>query len=202
MPVFSDPYLAESAGYNTGHALGIAQGRMQAATRAAQARSQVVREANDIIANKNAIIEDLTAKNANLAAQNANLRSRLELQQEQAVSLRADYENMYKAFVGAVAIGNPAIKGAIKLMNYEQKMEMAREFVVLSEYWQTPEYVRENGLPTRQPLIKQYMPDAVKIFIGIRDEMRQRKARAKAEAEVEPAFSAYEDLVMRGVITS
>lgn len=152
MSVFQDPRLAESVGYNTGHANGHALGLEQGYTNGWNAATI---HGENVIAERDGVIERLHDANANLQHRLAQMQQLLELQQEQAQSLRADYEGMHKAFLGVVAIATPAIK-----IVAHQPLAVRDTFI--SEYGdnayklQGREYVTAHRFPHNQPLVKQY----------------------------------------------
>ena len=105
MSRFENSYLAESVGYNNGHARGLSAGiDMGMEHGYTKGWNEATIHANGVIAERDQLIDKLYGANERLGAENALLKQQLQLQQEQAQSLRAEYEAMFKAFQGVVAI--------------------------------------------------------------------------------------------------
>ena len=116
MSRFADPYLAESAGYNSGHARGLEAGiDMGLESGYTRGWNEATVIGNAAVAERDAAIDKLHSVNERLAAENAQLRQHIQLQQEQAHALRADYEGMRMAFLGAVSVAFTAMKAVAKL---------------------------------------------------------------------------------------
>ena len=128
-----------------------------------------------------ATIDKLYSANERLAAENAQLRQHIQLQQEQAQALRADYEGMRMAFLGAVSVAFPAMKAVAKLPVQERNdvlYQYGRKAVEL----QSKEYVLANSFPHEQPLVQKYLPIANQVFAQTYAQMRQLESEQKAEA--------------------
>lgn len=182
MSRFSDPYLAESVGYNNGHArgldVGINLGMENGYTRGWNEATVL---GNAAVAERDATIDKLYSANERLAAENAQLRQHIQLQQEQAQALRADYEGMRMAFLGAVSVAFPAMKAVAKLPVQERNdvlYQYGRKAVEL----QSKEYVLANSFPHEQPLVQKYLPIANQVFAQTYAQMRQLESEQKAEA--------------------
>lgn len=148
-----------------------------------------VYEANKGLAAENARlkqkINDLYDANKGLAAEsaeNTQLKQHIQLQQEQAQSLRAEYEEMFKAFLGVVAIARPAMNAVAKLP-FEERAEVLDKFLDHAIELQTREYVDKNRYPSSQPLILKYLPIARQVFDQTHRQIQQQKAEATAKAE-------------------
>ena len=121
MSQFENSYLAESVGYNNGHARGLSAGiEMGMEHGYTKGWNEATIHANGVIAERDQLIDKLYGANERLGAENAQLKKQLQLQQEQAQSLRAEYEAMFKAFLGVVAIARPAMKAVAKLPLHER----------------------------------------------------------------------------------
>jgi len=183
MSAFQDPHMAESVGFNNGHALGCAQGMEAGYTNgwneATTIGNRVISERDRFIQNLQAANASLEDANARLGAENAQLRQLLELQQEQSHSVRADYENMHKAFLGVVAIAGPAMQVVAR-----QPLSVRDAF--LTHYGdeayrlQGSEYVAANRWPHNQPLVKQYLPAARGIIYAAIDEAKSQEPQPAA----------------------
>lgn len=181
MSRFQNSYLSESVGYNNGHANGLADGvavgREHGYT---QGWNDATTHANGVIAERDQLIDKLYGANERLGAENAQLKQHIQLQQEQAQSLRAEYEAMFKAFQGAVAIARPAMKAVAKLPLHERGQifyQYGEEAVRL----QSQEYVTANRFPHNQPLVQQYLPIANQVFSQTYEQLRRQEAESKAE---------------------
>lgn len=181
MSRFENSYLAESVGYNNGHANGLADGiavgRKHGYT---QGWNEATTHANGVIAERDQLIDKLYGANERLGAENAQLKQQLQLQQEQAQSLRAEYEAMFKAFQGVVAIARPAMKAVAKLPLHERGQifyQYGEEAVRL----QSQEYVIANRFPHNQPLVRQYLPIAKQVFEQTYRQLQQQQSEPKAE---------------------
>src|SRR6218665_3266066 len=121
MSRFENSFLAESVGYNNGHAKGMADGvavgRKHGYT---QGWNEATTHANGVIAERDQLIDRRYGTNERLGAENAQLKQQLQFQQEQVQTLRAESEAMFKAFQGAVAIARPAMKAVAKLSLQER----------------------------------------------------------------------------------
>ena len=182
MSRFADPYLAESVGYNSGHAhgldAGIGIGLESGYTRGWNEATVI---GNAAVAERDAAIDKLHSVNERLAAENAQLRQHIQLQQEQAQALRADYEGMRMAFLGAVSVAFPAMKAVAKLPVQERNdvlYQYGRKAVEL----QSKEYVLANSFPHEQPLVQKYLPIANQVFAQTYAQMRQLESEQNAEA--------------------
>lgn len=181
---FENSYLAESVGYNNGHANGVADGilvgRQQGHTEGWNAATI---HANSVIAQRDAEIERIYGANQRLGAENAQLKQMLQLQQEQAQTLRAQYEDMFKAFLGVVAIATPAMKVIAKLPVAEKEM-VVLQYGDEAVKQQSKSYVDEHSFPHKQPLIKQYMPISYQVINNAINEINAHKAKGNT---AEPA---------------
>lgn len=182
MSRFENSYLAESVGYNNGHANGLADGiavgRKHGYT---QGWNEATTHANGVIAERDQLIDKLYGANERLGAENAQLKQQLQLQQEQAQTLRAEYEGMFKAFLGVVAIAHPAMKAVAKLP-LSERAEVFDQFCDYAIQLQSREYVVQNMYPSSQPLILKYLPIANQVFRQTHKQLQQQ-----AEAKAEPA---------------
>lgn len=181
MSRFESSYLAESVGYasglNNGYANGLTVGREEGYT---QGWNEATIHANGVIAERDQLIDKLYGANERLGAENAQLKQQLQLQQEQAQSLRAEYEAMFKAFQGVVAIARPAMKAVAKLPLHERGQifyQYGEEAVGL----QSQEYVIANRFPDNQPLIRQYLPIAKQVFDQTYEQLQQQQSEPKAK---------------------
>lgn len=184
MSRFQNSYLAESVGYAngcaTGHATGLSLGREQGYT---QGWNEATIHANGVIEEREQLIDRLYGANERLGAENAQLKQHIQLQQEQAQSLRAEYEAMFKAFQGAVAIARPAMKAVAKLPLHERGQifyQYGEEAVRL----QSQEYVTANRFPHNQPLVRQYLPIANQVFSQTYEQLCRQEAESKAEPAI------------------
>src|SRR6218665_1680834 len=104
MSRFENSYLAESVGYahglKKGYLHGINLGQAEGYT---EGWNKATMHGNRVVAERNQLIDRLYGANERLGAENAQLKQQLQLQQEQAQTLRAESEAMFKAFQGAVA---------------------------------------------------------------------------------------------------
>lgn len=176
MSVFQNSYLAESNGFATGHTAGIAAGyEAGEASGYTDGWNDAIREANALIAKKNRLLDSLEAQRDRLAQENAQLRNNLQLQQEQAQALRAEYEAMFKAFLGVVAIARPAMKAVAK-MPLEDRSDVFHEYAYEAENLQTKEYTKANRFPDNQPLIKKYLPIAKNVFDQTYFQLKENNA--------------------------
>lgn len=179
MSRFDNSYLAESVGYNNGHANGmvdgIALGREHGYT---QGWNEATTHANGVLAERDQRIDGLYGANEQLRAENALLKQQLQLQQEQAQTLRGEYEGMFKAFLGAVAIAHPAMKVVAKLP-LSERAEVFDQFCDQAIQLQSREYVVQNKYPSSQPLILKYLPIANQVFNQTHKQIQQQKAEKK-----------------------
>lgn len=181
MSRFENSYLAESVGYNNGHARGLSAGiDMGMEHGYTKGWNEATIHANGVIAERDQLIDKLYGANERLGAENALLKQQLQLQQEQAQSLRAEYEAMFKAFQGVVAIARPAMKAVAKLPLHERGQifyQYGEEAVRL----QSQEYVIANRFPANQPLVRQYLPIAKQVFDQTYGQLQQQQSEPKAE---------------------
>ncbi|GAB1386947.1 hypothetical protein MASR1M59_20950 [Melaminivora sp.] len=179
MPRFESPYLAESVGYNNGHANGMADGvavgREHGYT---QGWNEATIHANGVIDERNELIDRLYGANERLGAENAQLKQQLQLQQEKAQSLRAEYEAMFKAFQGAVAIALPAMRAVAKLP-LKERGQIFYQYGDEAVRLQSQEYVIANRFPHNQPLVQQYLPIAYQVFNQTYKQLQQQEAESK-----------------------
>ena len=157
-------------GHASGQASGIAIGREYGYT---DGWNDATIHAEQVIARLNARLAKVEAANARLGAENELLKDNLLKQQqaiqnvslvrEQAESLRADYESMFKAFLGAVAIAGPAMKILAK-QSVSERYEYIKGYSKESLRLQSPEYVTEHGFPHTSPIISRYMPVATSVI--------------------------------------
>lgn len=184
MSRFESSYLAESVGYasglNNGYANGLAVGQEEGYT---LGWNEATEHGNRVLAERDQLIDRLYGANERLGAENAQLKQHIQLQQEQAQSLRAEYEAMFKAFQGAVAIARPAMKAVAKLPLHERGQifyQYGEEAVRL----QSQEYVTANRFPHNQPLVQQYLPIANQVFSQTYEQLRRQEAESKAEPAI------------------
>ena len=186
MSRYENSYLAESVGYNNGHANGMADGvavgREHGYT---QGWNEATIHANGVIDERNQLVDRLYGANGRLGAENAQLKQQLQLQQEQAQSLRAEYEAMFKSFLGVVAIARPAMKAVARLSLQERKdiyYEYGKQAVDLL----TQEYVVANRFPDNQPLIFKHLPIANQVISQTRNQLKQQEAESKPATKSSP----------------
>ncbi len=176
MSVFQNSYLAESNGFATGHTAGIATGyKAGKSSGYTDGWNDAIGEANALIAKKNLLLDNLEAQRDRLAQENAQLRNHLQLQQEQAQALRAEYEAMFKAFLGVVAIARPAMKVVAK-QSLEDRSTVFYDYGDEAVALQSREYVRSNRFPDNQPLIKKYLPIAKSVFDQTYFQLKENNA--------------------------
>lgn len=156
MSVFENSHLAESVGYNNGHANGHALGLEQGYTSGWNAATI---HSENVIAERDGVIARLHDSNAHLQHQLAQMQQHLELQHEQAQSLRADYEGMHKAFLGVVALATPAMR-IVALQPLAERDQFVAQYGDNAIKLQGQEYVSAHRFPHNQPLVKQYLPIA------------------------------------------
>ena len=159
-----------ATGHATGQASGIAIGREYGYT---DGWNEATIHAEQVIARLNARLAKVEAANARLGAENESLKDNLLKQQqaiqnvslvrEQAESLRADYEAMFKAFLGAAAIAGPAMKILAK-QSVAQRYEYIKSYTKESVRLQSHEYVKEHGFPHDNHIIARYMPVAISVI--------------------------------------
>ena len=197
MSRYENSYLAESVGYNNGHANGMADGvavgREHGYT---QGWNEATIHANGVIDERNQLIDRLYGANERLGAENRRLipenemlreeneqlKQQLQLQQEQAQALRAEYEAMFKAFLGVVAIAHPAMKVVAKLP-LSERAEVFDQFCDQAIQLQSREYVAQNKYPSSQPLILKYLPIANQVFNQTHKQLQQQEAESKSAAK-------------------
>ena len=176
MSVFQNSYLVESNGFATGHTAGIAAGYEAGESNGyTDGWNDAIGEANALIAKKNRLLDNLEAQRDRLAQENAQLRNHLQLQQEQAQALRAEYEAMFKAFLGVVAIARPAMKAVAK-MPLEDRSDVMHDYAHEAQTLQTEEYVKANRFPAKQSLIKKYLPIADNVFHSTFEKLKENNA--------------------------
>jgi hypothetical protein len=182
MSRFENSYLAESVGFNNGHARGLSSGiDMGLEHGYTKGWNEATTHANGVIAERDQLIDRLYGANERLGAENALLKQQLQLQQEQAQTLRAEYEGMFKAFLGTVAIAHPAMKVVAKLP-LSERAEVFDQFCDQAIQLQSREYVAQNKYPSSQPLILKYLPIANQVFNQTHKQLQQQ-----AESKAEPA---------------
>lgn len=175
MSVFQNSYLAESNGFATGHTAGIAAGYEAGESNGyTDGWNDAIGEANALIAKKNRLLDNLEAQRDRLVQENAQLRGQLQLQQEQAQSLRVEYEAMFKAFLGVVAIARPAMKVVAK-QSLEDRTDVYYGYAREAQALQSEAYVLANRFPAKQPLIKKYLPIADQVFQSTYDQRQLEK---------------------------
>ena len=179
MSRFENSYLAESVGYNNGHANGMADGvavgREHGYT---QGWNEATIHANGVIAERNELIDRIYGANERLGAENAQLKQQLQLQQEQAQALRAEYETMFKSFLGVVAIARPAMKAVAKLP-FKERGQIYYEYGDEAARLQTLDYVKANRFPANQQLILKYLPIANQVFNQTYKQLQQQEGDSK-----------------------
>jgi hypothetical protein len=114
------------------------------------------------------------------------LEQKLQLHQEQAQTLRMQYEDMFKAFLGVVAIARPAMQAVAKLP-YDDRAWVFKNAFVEAIGLQSKEYMQQHGYPSDQPLIAKYVPIAVEVFNRTSAQYRRQKAEAEKSRKPEPA---------------
>ncbi|MCW5230808.1 hypothetical protein D8B31_21485 [Verminephrobacter eiseniae] len=160
--------------------MGQAEGYTEGWNKATMHGNRVVAERNQIIAERNQLIDRLYGANERLGAENAQLKQQLQLQQEQAQTLRAESEAMFKAFQGAVAIARPAMKAVAKL-SLQERGQIFYQYGEEAVGLQSLEYVTANRFPHNQPLVQQYLPIANQVFVQTYEQLRRQEADSKAE---------------------
>ncbi|MBP9942896.1 MAG: hypothetical protein KBF33_16125 [Comamonas sp.] len=182
MSRFADPYLAESAGYNSGHARGLEAGiDMGLESGYTRGWNEATVIGNAAVAERDAAIDKLHSVNERLAAENAQLRQHIQLQQEQAHALRADYEGMRMAFLGAVSVAFTAMKAVAKLP-LQERVDVFFQYGRKAFELQSKEYILANRFPHEQPLVQKYLPIANQVFTQTYAQMRQLESEQNAEA--------------------
>ncbi len=181
MSRFQNTYLSESVGYNNGHANGMADGvavgREHGYT---QGWNEATTHANGVIAERDQLIDRLHGANERLDVENEELKRHIQLQQEQAQSLRAEYEAMFKAFQGVVAIARPAMKAVAKLP-LQERSQIYYQYGEEAVNLQSLEYVKAHRFPDNQPLLLKYLPIANQVINQTRKQIQQQEAASKAE---------------------
>ncbi len=181
MSRFENSYLAESVGYNNGHARGLSSGiDMGMEHGYTKGWNEATMHGNAVVAERDQLIDRLYGANERLGAENAQLKQQLQLQQEQAQSLRAEYEAMFKAFQGAVAIALPAMRAVAKLP-LKERSQIFYQYGDEAVRLQSQEYVIANRFPHNQPLVQQYLPIAYQVFNQTYKQLQQQEAESKAE---------------------
>ena len=194
MSRFSDPYLAESVGYGTGHARGVGDGihigREQGYS---NGWNDAMDRANSAIAEWKQCLQESKARNATLASANERLtrevqrlRESLREAEDAAAQSHADHAHVSMLFLGAVAIAGPALKAVAKLP-FEDRYAVFDRYCIDAFRLQGDDYIKTNRLPHFQPLMREHLPLASKLFHQAFDENEARKAQAKQEAEAEAA---------------
>lgn len=178
MSVFANVHTAESVGYNNGHALGHVQGQEQGQI---DGWNQAVDHFTPILADRDGTIQRLMDANAQLAHQLEMQRQYLELQHEQAQSVRADYEAMHKAFLGVVALATPAMRH-VALQPLAERDQFITTYCENSIKLQGQDYVREHRFPHNQPLVKQYLPIAHSVVSETIAQIKRQRASAAPDA--------------------
>ena len=175
MSRFDNSYLAESVGYNNGHARGLEAG-IEIGLEDGYTRgwNEATVLGNQAVAEREATIDKLYSANERLAAENAQLRQHIQLQQEQAHALRADYEGMRMAFLGAVSIAFPAMKAVAKLP-LQERNDVLYQYGRQAFELQSKEYVVANRFPHDQPLVRKYLPIAHQVFSQTYAQMQKQK---------------------------
>ena len=168
-----DPYLAESIGFASGRRRG-----MEAGYHAAWDEAEA--QANAIIAQKNAEIARLTAElgraNQHIAqgkerldsvkANFAEWRVAYDELEEQYNIQRGAYENLFKSFLGVVAMAQPAIK-AVARLPFAQRDEVLNEYDKVAVDLLSADYIQANRFPHNQPLIKKHLPIGHSVYTQI-----------------------------------
>ena len=199
---FGNEYLAESVGYasglNNGSANGLAVGREEGYT---QGWNEATIHGNQVIAERDQEIERLVSEihkaNAFIKElQNEKLRREtIERALENGLqatvqSLRIENEEMFKAFLGVVAIARPAMNAVAKL-SLQERGQIFYEYGEEAVNLQTREYVAANRFPHNQPLIQQYLPMAYQVFGQTYGQLQQQEGEGvKKEVKVDAAKAA------------
>lgn len=178
MSVYSSNITAESVGYNNGHALGHVQGQEQGQI---DGWNQAVEHLTPVIADRDATIQRLLDANAQLEHQLAQQQQYLELQHEQAQSVRADYEAMHKAFLGVIALATPAMR-YVALQPLAERDQFFTTYCENSIKLQGQDYVRDHRFPHNQPLVKQYLPIAHSVVSETIAQIKRQRASAASDA--------------------
>ena len=186
MSRFENSYLAESVGYNNGHANGMADGvavgREHGYT---QGWNEATIHALGGIAERNELIDRLYGANERLGAENAQLKQQLQLQQKHAQTLRAEYEGIFKAFLGVVSIAHPAMKAVAKLP-LKERGQIYYEYGDEAARLQTLEYVKANRFPANQQLILKYLPIANHVFNQTYKQLQTHETNSENNPENNP----------------
>ena len=165
---------------------GVAVGREHGYT---QGWNEATIHANGVIDERNQLIDRLYGANERLGAENRRLipeneilraeneqlKQQLQLQQERAQALRAEYEAMFKAFLGVVSIARPAMKAVAKLP-LKERGQIYYEYGDEAAKLQSVEYVKANRFPGNQSLIQKYLPIAQKVFRQTYEQLQQQEA--------------------------
>lgn len=178
MSVFSSSHTAEAVGYNNGHALGHVQGQQQGQI---DGWNQAVDHFTPILADRDATIQRLLDANAQLQYQLEQQQQYLELQHEQAQSVRADYETMHKSFLGVVALATPAMR-YVALQPLAEREQFFSTYCENSIKLQGQDYVREHRFPHNQPLVRKYLPIAQSVVSETVAQIKRQRASASPDA--------------------
>ena len=211
MSRFNNSYLAESVGYNNGHANGMTDGVVVGQEYGyTQGWNEATIHANGVIAERdqeidrlsneihkgNAFIKELRAaleksqrvselyhaERNQLCIEGAQLKQRIQLLQEQSQAMRSEYEGMLKAFQGVVAIARPAMKAVAKL-SLSERSQIYYQYGEEAVNLQSLEYVKVNRFPDNQPLLLKYLPIANQIISQTRKELQQQESNGDNNSE-------------------
>lgn len=202
---FENSYLAESVGYNNGHALGWKQGLDQGHI---NGWNDAIAKMNPVVDECNANIQRLQAECARLNAENDRLREignrataaadeihtagqrvslhneqlqeLLRMQQEQSHSMRADYESMFTAFKGLASMIDPALR-MVAGMDLQQRDNFVTDYAKQARKLLSKEHTDAHGWPHNSPLIKKYAPVSHSVIEQTIAEARERRSAAAAQ---------------------
>jgi len=184
-------------GYNEGYNDGFDDGKRKGWEDAVLKANIQIDAANEEIAKlrlqlkdqklKAAIVESVSTVAGNAARRAQEQRDlevaqRDQLQREQAQSLRAEHEQMHKAFLGVISIATPMMKVFAKLP-LDEKEELIKEYGKLAIQLQSAGYIDNNRYPHNQLLIKRYAPIVTQVLSEAAEKIRQKRAWRKQQEE-------------------
>lgn len=214
MSRFNDSYLAESVGFNNGHARGLSSGiDMGVEHGYTKGWNEATIQANDVIAGRdqeidrlsneirkgNAYIKDLRAaleksqrvselyhtERDDLGIEVRQLRQQIQALQENLQKQVSETEGVFKAFLGAVAIARPALKAVAKMPLHERG-QIFYQYGEEAVRLQSQEYVTANRFPHNQPLVQQHLPIANQVFRQTYEQLQTQEINYENNPEDKP----------------
>jgi len=186
--------LGYKDGHNDGYNKGWSKGNIDGQNKVVAEANPLFVEKNDLIANLQAQLDALKIvlkrKNEEHEQTHVEALQLGQLQQEQAKSLRAEYEQVHMAFLGLVAIATPLMNVFAKLPLEEKERLMDGEYGKLAVQLQSREYINANRFPHNQPLIVKYMPIASQVFNQAGKQIQAERAWRKQQEEYQEKFGA------------